>query len=347
MNNLGFHISKLDSTLQTELQHKIDAKTKPLGALGLLESLALQIGLIQNTLTPSLQNPHILVFAADHGIAKEGVSAYPQEVTYQMVMNFLAGGAAINVFCKQHHITLKVVDAGVNFDFEPHPDLIPAKIGYGTQNFLQKPAMTLEQYHQAIQKGAEIVTQIQAKGCNIIGFGEMGIGNTSTATALMSLICNIPVERCVGRGTGIDDQKLQHKIDTLNAALHQHSQQNIEEILVNYGGFEIVMMCGVMLKAAELKMMVMVDGFIASSAFLAAYTIEPLVKEYAVFCHQSNEKGHQLLLAFLQANPLLNLQMRLGEGTGCAMAYPIIQSSVIFLNEMASFQSASVSQKTT
>jgi len=329
-------------TLKEQLQHKINLKTKPLGALGTLEKIALQIGIIQNTLTPSLKKPTIVVFAADHGIAHEGVSAYPQEVTYQMVLNFLQGGAAINVFCKQHQIDLKVVDAGVNFDFEPHPSLIHAKITKQTQSFLHNPAMTTEQTEWCLQKGREIVENIQQEGSNVMGFGEMGIGNTSSASLLMSVLCDLPLQKCVGRGTGVNDEQLQRKIEILEKAKSQHNTNNAFETLQTFGGFEIAQMCGAMLAAYEKNMLILVDGFIASSAFLVAYYFNPEILKNAVFCHLSDEFGHKNMLDFMGVEPLLNLQMRLGEGTGCAVAYPLIQSAVSFLNEMASFESAGV-----
>jgi nicotinate-nucleotide--dimethylbenzimidazole phosphoribosyltransferase len=329
-----------------QLQHKIDSKTKPIGSLGMLEMLALQIGTIQNTLTPTLKKPTIIVFAGDHGIANEVVSAYPQEVTYQMVMNFLHGGAAINVFSTQHGINLKIVDAGVNFDFDKYETLINAKIDKGTKSFLHQKAMTETQLLQCFEKGKEIVTQLANEGCNIVGFGEMGIGNTSSASMLMSYLCNLPIEKCVGRGTGLNDLQLENKIAILNKAKSLHGNiENPKEVLQTFGGFEIAQMCAAMLTAYENNMIILVDGFIASSAFLVAQKINPLIRSNAVFCHLSDESGHQHLLNFLQAEPILKLNMRLGEGTGCAVAYPIIESAVAFLNNMASFESAGVTNK--
>lgn len=329
-----------------QLQHKIDFKTKPIGALGTLEKLALQIGTIQNTLSPTLQKPTIVVFASDHGIAKQGVSAYPQEVTFQMVMNFLQGGAAINVFSKQNNIDLKIVDAGVNFNFEENENLIQAKIDKGTKSFLLQKAMTETQLQQCFDKGNKIVTQLANDGCNIIGFGEMGIGNTSSATMLMSYLCNLPIEKCVGRGTGLNDRQLENKIAILNQAKSLHGTiENLKEVLQTFGGFEIAQICSAMLTAFENNMIILVDGFIASSAFLVAQKINASIKSNAIFCHLSDEFGHQNLLDYLQAEPLLKLNMRLGEGTGCAVAYPIIESAVTFLNNMASFESAGVTNK--
>ena len=332
--------------LKKTLQYKIDLKTKPLGSLGIIENLSLQIGQVQNSVSPVLENPTIVVFAGDHGIAKEGISAYPQEVTYQMVMNFLNGGAAINVFSKKNNINLKIVDTGVNFNFEPSGKLINAKISFGTKSYLQEKAMTKTQLQQCFEKSNEIVNQAFEDGCNVIGFGEMGIGNTSSATMLMSYLCNMPIEQCVGRGTGLDDEQLQNKIAILKQAQAFHgSMQNPKEVLQTFGGFEIAQMCGAMLTAYANKMLILVDGFIASSAFLVAYKINPKIISNAIFCHLSDEFGHQNLLNFLDTEPILKLNMRLGEGTGCAIAYPIIESAVAFLNDMASFESAGVTNK--
>jgi len=332
--------------LKDQLLHKIDFKTKPIGALGTLEKLALQIGQIQNTLTPKLTNPTIVVFAGDHGIAKEGVSAYPQEVTFQMVMNFLQGGAAINVFSKQNNIDLKIVDAGVNFDFEPNENLINAKIAHGTKSFLTEKAMTEVQLQQCFDTGSEIVNSIYEDNCNVIGFGEMGIGNTSSATMLMSYLCNLPIQKCVGRGTGLNDIQLENKIGILKQAQIFHGEiENPKNVLQTFGGFEVAQMCGAMLAAFKNNMLILVDGFIASNAFLVAYKLNPAVINNAIFCHLSDEFGHHKLLNYLNAEPLLKLNMRLGEGTGCAVAYPIMESAVSFLNNMASFESAGVTNK--
>jgi nicotinate-nucleotide--dimethylbenzimidazole phosphoribosyltransferase len=344
--NATFFIEPVSKELEKDLQHKIDTKTKPVGALGMLEALALQIGKVQSSLHPELKNPHILVFAGDHGIARDGVSAYPQEVTYQMVMNFLGGGAAINAFSRQHGIGLKVVDAGVNFNFEPSPGLIDQKIAHGTRSFLHEKAMTGEQCMAALEKGAALVEKLHTGGCNVIGFGEMGIGNTAAAAAIMSKICQLPIEVCVGRGTGVNDEQLQTKIRILQEAMEKHKPVcDPLDILETFGGFEIAQICGAMLRAAVLKMLVLVDGFIASAAFLVAQAMAPAIKDYAILCHQSEEKGHQKMIEFLAMKPVLNLNMRLGEGTGCAVAYPVIASAVHFLNDMASFESAGVSDK--
>ncbi len=343
-----FDIQSTDKQISEAIRHKINHKTKPVGALGMLETVAAQICLIQQTLSPQLTAPQILVFAADHGIAGEGVSSYPAEVTRQMVLNFLAGGAAINVFCRQHGLALTIVDAGVKGGFDGLKDtiLVSQSMGQGTRNFAREPAMTLAECETALAKGAEVVRQVARTGCNVIGFGEMGIGNTSAAAVLMHKFTGIPLAGCVGRGTGLDDAGLARKHDILQAAVEKHAcAQTPLDILATFGGFEIVQMCGAMLQAAQNRMVVLIDGFIATAALLAARQLHPAVLEYCVFCHQSDEHGHRKLLEFLHGQPILNLGLRLGEGTGCALAYPILQSAVAFMNEMASFESAGVSQK--
>ena len=341
-----FTIAPLNKRLMPALQHKINQKTKPLGALGKLETLALQVGLIQQTLTPQLNRPTLLVFAGDHGIAQSNVSPYPQSVTAQMVLNFLQGGAAINVFARQMQMDLRIIDAGVNHVFAPHTALIDAKIAMGTANFLHQPAMTLSQCEQALTKGAALAKQEIDAGCNILGFGEMGIGNTSSASCLMSILCGIPIEQCVGRGTGLDDAGLAHKTSVLKQAITHHALNGLDamQALASVGGFEIAMMAGAMLSAAEHKVTLLIDGFIASAALLVAYKMQANVLDYCVFAHCSNEQAHRRLLTYLHAQPLLDMDLRLGEGTGAALAYPLVQAAVNFLNSMASFESAGVSQ---
>lgn len=331
-------------TFEEQLQQKIDLKTKPLGALGFLEHVAFKIGKVQQTLTPQLNKPKIIVFAADHGLAKEGVSAYPSEVTFQMVMNFLQGGAAINVFCKQHNIEITIVDAGVNFDFDDHPKLIKAKGGKGTENTLKGKAMTKDQMDFCFKEASKIVNIQFSKGSNIIGFGEMGIGNTSSASLIMSALLQKPIEECIGRGTGMDDNQLQHKVNILNQVIRFHGKvTNPLEIMQTFGGFEIAQMCAGMLQAFKNNMLILIDGFIATAAFAVAYALEPNISDNTIFCHVSDENGHAAFLKSLNQKALLDMNLRVGEGTGCALAYSIIQSAVAFLNDMASFESAGVS----
>lgn len=342
--------------LRERLQQMIDNKTKPLGALGRLEEIAVQAGLIQNTLTPEIKRPHIVVFAADHGIAATGsVNPYPQAVTAQMVLNFLAGGAAINVFCRQHQLGLSVVDAGVNFDFDgtagggSSPNLISHKIGYGTRNYLEGSAMTAGELGKALEAGRSVVRDLAAKGCDCIGFGEMGIGNTSSASLIMSYVTGIPVEECAGRGTGASDEQLEKKREVLRQTFRLHlpaiaANPDAMTILEHVGGFEIAMMTGAFLQAAEARMVILVDGFIATSALLLARLIRENVQAFCIFSHTSGESGHARMLEYLDAEPLLDLRMRLGEGTGAAMAYPLVKSALAFLREMASFETAGVSK---
>jgi nicotinate-nucleotide--dimethylbenzimidazole phosphoribosyltransferase len=342
---MTWNILAPDATLTAAIAHKIDTKTKPLGALGQLESLAQQVALVQQTLTPELRQPHVLVFAADHGIAQAGVSQYPPEVTHQMVRNFAGGGAAINVFCRQNGVGLTIVDAGVRGSFVDLPAVRNEKIAEGTQNFAHAPAMTTAQCADALARGAQLVDELHAAGCNVLGLGEMGIGNTSSAAVLMHLLTGRPLAECVGRGTGLDAAGVARKLATLTQAVAAHAHVGTDPlaVLATFGGFEITQICGALLRAAELRMLLLIDGFIASAALLVAARIAPAVLAYCVFCHESGEQGHRLLLVELGGQPLLRLGLRLGEGTGCALAYPLVQAAVSFLNEMASFASAGVS----
>lgn len=346
-----FVVSPLDRRLSVELQHKIDHKTKPLGALGRLEPLALQIGLIQQTLSPRLRQPHLLVCAGDHGAAKVGVSAYPQEVTWQMVENFLAGGAAINVFSGLAGLRLVVADAGVAHDFGPRAGLVNAKISAtGTLNYLEGPAMSVDQCAAAMTKGATLVHEFAALGCNVLAFGEMGIGNTASAALITHCLTGLSLTDCVGRGTGLDDAGLERKRILLAQALSVWTDresviQNPEAVLARFGGFEIAMLCGAMLAAAEARMTLLIDGFIVTSALLVAAKLAPAVLDYCVYSHCSNEAGHCLQLDALKATPLLDLGLRLGEGTGAALALPLLRAACAFMNDMASFEAAGVSGK--
>lgn len=344
-------------TIQEQLQKKINNKTKPIGALGLLEELALKIGVVQHSVSPRISHPHIVVFAGDHGIAATGkVNPYPQAVTAQMVLNFVNGGAAINVFTKQHHIGLTVVDAGVNYDFDPSLPITHAKINHGTADYSINNAMSIDEVKAAIEKGRNIVQSLYDADCNTIGFGEMGIGNTSSASLIMHHLLNLPLSECVGRGTGANDEQLQRKLDTLAevSSLHELHRTDItlHQLLSRIGGFEIAMMCGAYLQAAELNMLIVVDGFISTAALLVAErfahhdnALPPFRGWVLVFAHCSDENGHRKMLEHFNAKPVLQLGMRLGEGTGAALAVPVLQSAVAFLNEMASFESAGVSGK--
>jgi len=332
-----------NASLEARLRHKIDHKTKPLGALGRLEDLALQLGMVQRSETITLREPQMVVFAADHGIAAEGVSAYPQAVTVQMVGNMLAGGAAINVFARQHGFALNVVDAGVAAELAPHPRLLQRKIAQGTRNTRKEPAMTAVQARAAVQAGMDIVSQLPG---NVVAFGEMGIANTSAAALLFARLAGVGIDDATGRGTGLDDAQLAHKRRVLADVLACHAGATDPlAALAALGGFEIAMMAGAMLMAASERRVVLVDGFIAGAAALVARALAPAAQDYMVFCHRGDEHGHRLLLAHLKASPLLDLGLRLGEGTGALLAWPLLQSAANFLGEMASFESAGVSGK--
>jgi nicotinate-nucleotide--dimethylbenzimidazole phosphoribosyltransferase len=332
-----------EPALTAALQQRIDGKTKPLGALGQLEALMLRLGLILGSETPTLSEPQLMVFAGDHGLAARGVSAYPSDVTWQMVENFLAGGAAVSVLARQHRLALTVVDAGVAHDFAPRARLIIAKIAHGTQDASTQPAMSAEQCAAAISSGRDLLAQ---RPGNVLLLGEMGIGNTSSAALLLARLEGLDIAQCSGRGTGLDDAALQRKTAILAAVLQLHAgAQTPLEALAVFGGFEIAMMVGAVLQAALERRVILVDGFITGAAVLVAARLQPAVLEHCVFAHRSNELGHQLMLDALQAQPLLDLGLRLGEGSGAALAWPLLQSACHLLADMASFASAGVSEK--
>jgi nicotinate-nucleotide--dimethylbenzimidazole phosphoribosyltransferase len=355
-------MSLTNTQLHQNILNKINNKTKPVGSLGQLETIAEQICLLQQTLEPQIKKPTVVVFAGDHGVAAQGkVNPYPQSVTAQMVLNFVTGGAAINVFCKQNNIDLMVVDAGVNYQFDAATPILHYKAGMGTADYTAANAITKEQLTHCQQKAYELVSNLQASGCNTIAFGEMGIGNTSSASLLMHYYTGIALQNCVGRGTGASNEQLNTKLQTLQQAASFHKvateQITATELLQRIGGFEIAMMAYAYLRAQELNMLIVVDGFIATAALLSAIHLlnaeqhtnqnmhqSPLLK-HCVFAHCSHESGHQSMLQHLQAEPLLRIGLRLGEGTGAALAMPLIQSACAFINQMASFETAGVSNK--
>lgn len=338
-------MSPHQSEMAKRLQHVIDHKTKPLGSLGRLEALAMQLGLILNTDQPRLQQPQMVVFAGDHGLAARGVSAYPSDVTWQMVENFLAGGAAVSVLARQHGLALTVVDAGVAKDIAPRAGLQIRKMAYGTADASQGPAMTADQCLSAMAAGADLIKGLPG---NAVLFGEMGIGNTSSAALLMARLTGLPLDQCVGRGTGLDDAGVQRKLAVLQQALQANANAAQPlDALAALGGFEIAMMCGAMLEAAAQKRVVVVDGFISSSAALVAHAMQPDMLSCCVFAHQSDESGHARMLNHLGVQPLLHLGLRLGEGSGAALAWPLLESACAILRDMASFESAGVSQSDT
>ncbi|WP_119153957.1 nicotinate-nucleotide--dimethylbenzimidazole phosphoribosyltransferase [Caldimonas tepidiphila] len=332
-----------DAALAQRLQHRLDRKTKPLGALGRLETLALQLGLIQGSEAPALREPQLLVFAGDHGLAARGVSAYPQDVTWQMVENMLAGGAAVSVLARQHGLALAVVDAGVAHEFAPRPGLVIRKVAPGTRDAASEPAMTAAQCAQALLAGRELVRE---RPGNALLLGEMGIANTSSASLLMARLTGLPIAQCTGRGTGLDDAGVARKTAVLDEALRLHAQATAPlDALAALGGFEIAMMAGAVLQAAHERRVVVVDGFITSAAVLVAQALAPAVRDYCVWSHRSGESGHARLLEALGGVPLLELGLRLGEGSGAALAWPLVDSAARLLEEMASFESAGVSDR--
>lgn len=332
-------------TIKDQLQHKINNKTKPLGSLGLLEKLALQIGEVQNTLSPKIEKPAHLVFAADHGLADEGISPYPKDVTWQMVMNFCGGGAAINVFCNQNDISLKVYDVGVDYDFPAELPIEKAKVAYGSRNMRIEPAMTPEECSAAMKVGADAVRKEAENGSNTIACGEMGIGNTSASSLLMHRFIGGTIEECTGPGAGLNNTQVEHKINVLKEVAGKYNPQTPEEILATFGGIEIAAMVGAYLEAKKQNMLILIDGFISTAAVITAIQMDASVKNNCIFCHSSDEKGHKIMLEYLGVKPLLHLGMRLGEGTGAAVAMPLVKSAVNFLNQMSSFEDAGVSNK--
>lgn len=366
--SVEFHIKRPDETLRPALQAKIDNLTKPKGSLGRLESIALQIGLIQQTLTPGLRHPQNILFAGDHGIVEEGVSVAPREVTWQQVCHFThpQGTGGVNFLCRQHGFTLKVVDAGVDYDLPHDRGIIDFKIRRGTSNFLHGPAMSHEEMERCLECGAAVVQQCAKEGSNILSFGEMGIGNTSPSSVWMSYFTGIPIEECVGAGSGLDSAGTRHKARVLKAAMENFNREVSgglpdssrhcsntpgdnppcppDEIIRWFGGFEMVMAVGAMLKAAEKGIVILVDGFIMTACILAASKLHPAVLDYAIFGHCGDESGHRKMLDWLGAKPLLSLGLRLGEGTGAICAYPIVESAVHMINEMDTFSGADITK---
>lgn len=339
--------------LTQALQHKLNNKTKPLGSLGRLESLALQLGEILGSESPLLEAPQMVVFAGDHGLTARGISAFPSDVSWQMVENFLAGGAAVSVLARQHGISLTVVDCGVKHDFlaglssgTQRAGLLVRKVAgaeQGTADSSLQPAMSAAQCRQALQNGQQIVDGLPG---NALLLGEMGIGNTSAASLLLARLTGLDIELCTGAGTGLDAPAVQRKTAVLREVLARHPQATAPlDALAALGGLEIATMVGAVLQAAQQRRVVLVDGFIATSAVLVAHALQPRVLQRCVFAHRSGERGHEFMLQHLGVQALLDLGLRLGEGSGAALAWPLLQSACAILREMASFESAGVSEK--
>lgn len=349
-----FKIEQSDEKIRTAIQEKIDNLNKPKGSLGRLETLAMQVCMVQQTLSPRLSHPCHLLLGGDHGIEREGVSVSPRDVTWQQMINFTHGGGGVNMFCRQHGFKLRIVDMGVDHDLSNVPGILNRKIGYGTKNFLHEPAMSEEEFDKAVDTGATLVDDCYAEGCNILCVGEMGIANTSPSSIWMHLFGQIPLDECIGAGAGLNAPGIQHKKEVLHAAVenfltwrknYSHSTfHTLHSTLFYFGGFEMITAIGAMLRAAERKMLVMVDGFIMSACALGATQLYPQALSYMIFGHCGDESGHKRMLDLMHAEPLLHLGMRLGEGTGALCSYPIIVSAVNMMNEMNNFENANITK---
>ncbi len=346
-----FHIQTPDEAFRSDVRNKIDNLNKPKGSLGQLETLAEQVCMVQHTLTPHLQHPCHLLFGADHGIEQEGVSVSPREVTWQQMINFTQGGGGVNMLCRQHGFHLRLIDVGVDYDLSDHPRILNRKIRRGTDNFRYRPAMTAAEFDRAIAIGAEMVDYCAKEGSNVLSIGEMGIANTSPSSIWMHLYGNIPLEDCIGAGAGLDTAGIRHKYEVLSEAVARYCKTEGEESfssplspLSYFGGFEMIAAIGAMLRGAEHGMLLLVDGFIMSACMLAAIHINPAVRHYAIFAHCGDESGHRKMLQLMDAQPLLQLGMRLGEGTGALAAYPLVDTAVRMVNEMNNFTNAHITK---
>lgn len=343
-----FDIQPVNTSLKTAIQEKIDNLNKPKGSLGRLEELAMQISLIQQTLEPSLAHPCHLLLGGDHGIEREGVSVSPREVTWQQMINFSQGGGGVNMFCRQHGFNLRIVDVGVDYDLSNIPGIINRKIARGTNNFLYEPAMSEEEFNRAIQVGVDLVDECFAEGCRVLSIGEMGIANTSPSSIWMSLLGDIPLKDCIGAGAGLNNEGIRHKYEVLLNALNNYRsmipQPSAISPLAYFGGFEMIATIGAMLRAAELHLVILVDGFIMTACALAAIRLYPATQDYMIFTHCGDESGHSMMLDIVDANPLLHLGLRLGEGTGALCAFPIVDSAVRMMNEMNNFDNAKITK---
>ena len=343
-----FKINSPDESLRPAIQEKIDNLNKPKGSLGRLEELAMQVCLIQQTLSPSLEHPCHLLLGGDHGIEREGVSVSPREVTWQQMINFTRGGGGVNMFCRQHGFKLRIVDVGVDYDLSAVDGIIDRKIARGTKNFLYEPAMTEEEFDKAIEVGAALVDDCIAEGCKVLSIGEMGIGNTSPSSIWMHLFGNIPLNDCIGAGSGLDSPGIRHKYEVLSKAVtcHERVSKYPDPIVTlrYFGGFEMIAAIGAMLRAAECHLVVLVDGFIMTACALAAIRLYPASHDYMIFTHCGDESGHRKMLDIVNARPLLSLGLRLGEGTGALCAFPIVDSAVRMINEMNNFDNAKITK---
>jgi nicotinate-nucleotide--dimethylbenzimidazole phosphoribosyltransferase len=347
LDSLITTIQPLDEPAMRSARARQDTLTKPPGSLGRLEELSIQLAGIKADPFPSVERKAVIVMAADHGVASEGVSAYPAEVTAQMVQNFLGGGAAINVLARLAEARVSVVDIGVAVEFGSVSGLIQRKVMCGTRSLAQGPAMTRQEAEQALQVGVDVLNEEAAKGLDLVATGDMGIGNTTPSSAIAAVMTGLPVAQVVGRGTGIDDQGLERKIKVIEQALSVNKPDpgDALDVLHKVGGLEIAGLAGVMIAAAGRRIPVVVDGFISTAAAMIAVGLAPGVREYLISAHQSVEVGHRAMLSHLGLTPLLDLNLRLGEGTGAALAFHLIEASTRILREMATFDEAGVSDK--
>jgi nicotinate-nucleotide--dimethylbenzimidazole phosphoribosyltransferase len=325
----------LDRSHQAALRARIDGKAKPPGSLGRIEELAVQLGLIWHPAEPQAGRGVLLVFAGDHGLTQEGVSQYPSEVTVAMVKTFLAGRASANAFARAVGVDITVIDAGVAADLPAHPGLISAKIRHGTANAAKEAAMTMEEASAALARGCELATDAIRAGADVIAIGEMGIGNSASAALILHRLASAPLDYCIGNGAGQDDEGLARKRAALNRAAGRSGATAALDVLAQFGGLEIAMMAGAVIGTASQRRPVIVDGFISSAAALAAVRLCPAARDYCVFAHRSAERGHGILLDALAARPLLDLDMRLGEGTGAVLAVPLLRAAARLLTDVA------------
>jgi nicotinate-nucleotide--dimethylbenzimidazole phosphoribosyltransferase len=347
LNQTISKIEKIDFSLTKETQRRLDNLTKPQGSLGRLEELAMQMVEITKKQNPPIENKVIFTMVGDHGVVEEGVSAYPKEVTPQMVYNFIKGGAGINVLSRHVGARVVIIDMGVACDLESHPDLVVKKTNYGTKNMTKGPAMTEDEAIKSIVSGIEVFEKEFEKGIDIVGTGDMGIGNTTPSSAIASVITGKSVEDMTGRGTGINDETFSQKVTVIKKAIsvNKPNVNDAIDVLSKVGGFEIGGLAGVILASASKSVPIVIDGFISGVAALIAYCLKPEIKDYMIAAHCSVERGHRLVLEYMGLKPLLDLDMRLGEGTGAALGMSIVDASIKILTEMATFQSASVSER--
>ena len=339
-----FDIQPVDRRMVPAVQQKIDNLNKPKGSLGRLEELAMQLCLVQQTLSPKLSHPCHLLLGGDHGIEREGVSVSPRVVTWQQMVNFTHGGGGVNMFCRQHGFQLHIVDVGVDYDLSSVPGIIHQKIARGTRNFRYEAAMNDDEFNRTLEVGVSLVDDCYSEGCNVVSIGEMGIANTSPSSIWMHRFCHIPLQECIGAGAGLDNAGIRHKYEILSEADANCPATSIADVIRYFGGFEMVAAIGAMLRSAELHLIILIDGFIMTACALAATQLYPAAQDYMIFTHCGDESGHRRMLDSMGARALLNLGLRLGEGTGALCAFPIVDSACRMINEMNNFKDAEITK---